>query len=109
MPNGHGGVPFLAGPILLGLAFLFVFALPLPAGVFWLHWVRLAACVLLAAGLGWRVAYYRYLHAVDDYGGAYTPKEVYVQSARRYWAAVPVYSMLFAAVAFAIFWWRGLP
>jgi hypothetical protein len=52
MPNGHGGVPFLAGPIFLGFAFVFVFSLPLPGDVVWLHWVRLAVCVLLAAALG---------------------------------------------------------
>lgn len=106
MPNGHGGSPFLGAPIVFAILFAVMASLPNPQRLGWL-WV--AVCLLFAAVAGWRLAYYLHLRAADEYDGAYTSPDAYKRAARRYWIAAPIYSLLAAAVGFAILWWRGLP
>jgi hypothetical protein len=108
MPNGHGGVPYLGGPILCTIMFAIFASLP-PGDACWLAWMRVLVCVLLAAAVGWRLAYYLHLYRVDDYGGAYTPPDVYRAASRRYWIAAPLYAIITAITGFGILWWRGLP
>jgi len=45
----------------------------------------------------------------DEYGGAYTPPDVYRRAARRYWCLAVVYAILTTTVGYGILWWRGLP
>ena len=106
MPNGHGGVPFLAGPIAFSIAFAVLVSLPPKVQPGW-WWV--AGCVMLAALAGWRLAYNLHMRNADEYGGGYTPPDVYRRAARRYWALAPVYAILAGAMGFGIVWWRGLP
>ena len=108
MPNGHAGVPYFGGPILFAIMFA-AFAWPPFGDSGWLAWTRLGVCLLLAAAVGWRLAYYFHLHKFDDYGGAYTPPDVYRRASRRYWIAAPIYAILTAVAGFGILWWRGLP
>ncbi len=108
MPNGHGGIPFLGAPILLAILFAAIAWLPgkLEGG---LGWAQVGFCVLLAGGLGWRLAYHLHMWNADDYGGAYTSKDVYHRALRRYRALAVVYTAISASAGFGILWWRGLP
>ena len=64
---------------------------------------------MLAALVGWRLAYHLHLRNVDDYGGAYAAPEVYRRAAARYRVMAVVYTILASGVGFGILWWRGLP
>ena len=104
MPNGHGGAPFLGGPIILAIIFVVVVTLPLRES---LGWIWLAACVTLAASVGWRVAYHLHMRHADEYGGAYIAPEEYQRAVRRYRLMAVVYAAIGAAVGYGIVWWRG--
>jgi hypothetical protein len=106
MPNGHGGAPFMGGPIFFAVMFAVFAALPSRERLGW-AWVGI--CLVFAALAGWRLAYHQHMRAADEYGGAYTSREVYRQAARRYWILAPVYAVLATAAGFGILWWRGLP
>jgi hypothetical protein len=106
MPNGHGGVPFLGGPIVLAILFTCFVSLPLKAR---LGWAWVAICLIFAALVGWRLAYDLHMRDADAYGGAYTRPEIYRRAARRYWALAPIYAILATTLGFCILWWRGLP
>lgn len=108
MPNGHAGVPYCGGPVFFAMVFAFFVWLPLGEEG-WVPWVRFGICMALAAAIGWRIAYYVHMYDADDYGGAYTPPDVYQRASRRYWVAVPFYALLTAAAGFGVLWWRGLP
>lgn len=107
MPNGHGGVPFFAGPVVLAIAFVFLLRLPLGQDG-WLAWARVGVCLVLAAAMGWRVAYYLHMHSADEYGGGYTAADAYQRARRRYRIAAPIYSALLVLAALAILRWQGL-
>jgi hypothetical protein len=68
MPNGHGGVPYFGGPVVLAMMFAFLMWLPFAEGG-WLAWTRFGVCMILAAAIGWRVAYYIHMYGADEYGG----------------------------------------
>ena len=106
MPNGHGGVPFLGTPIFFAAMFATFAGLPLKTR---LGWAWVAICLVLAALVGWRLAYNLHMWDADEYGGAYTEPDVYRRAARRYRVLAVVYTVLTAAVGFSILWWRGLP
>ena len=106
MPNGHGGVPFLALPIMLIVIFVTVVALPVGPRFGW-AWV--GVCLLLAALIGWRLAYDLHMRDADEYGGAYTPADVYRRAVLRYRSLVVIYVAVTAGLGFWILWWRGLP
>jgi len=106
MPNGHGGVPFLGAPIFFAVMFAVFASLPFEAP---LGWAWVALCLMLAALVGWRLAYHLHMRDADEYGGAYTAPDVYRRAARRYRILATVYTMLATAVGFCILWWRGLP
>jgi len=108
MPNGHGGVPFLGAPILFAVMFAVLASLP-PGLQGTLGWVRVAFCLVLAALVGWRLAYNLHMRDADEYDGAYTPPDEYRRAARRYWVLAPVYTVLSTSAGFAILWWIGLP
>ena len=106
MPNGHGGVPFLGGPIVIALllAFFVAFARDaLPRAV----WV--GGCVGLAGLIGWRIAYHLHMRHADEYGGAYIEPDAYRRARRRYLLFAPLYAVLAAAAGFLIAGWRGGP
>jgi hypothetical protein len=75
----------------------------------WLAWTRVLLCMILAAAVGWRLAYYFHLYGVDDYGGAYTPPDIYRRANRRYWILAPIYATITMIVGLGILWRRGLP
>ena len=106
MPNGHGGVPFLSGPIFFAVMFAAFAGLPLKAR---LGWAWVAICLVLAALVGWRLAYNLHMRDADEYGGGYTPLDVYRRAVRRYRVLAVMYTVLTTAVGFGILWWRGLP
>jgi hypothetical protein len=106
MPNGHGGTPFLATPIMFAVLFAIFAGLPLKAR---LGWAWVAICLVLAALVGWRLAYDLHMRDADEYGGAYTPADDYRRAARRYRVLAVVYAALTTALGFGILWWRGLP
>jgi hypothetical protein len=108
MPNGHSGIPYLGGPILFTIMFTTFAWLPVGSDA-WFVWTRVVVCLLLAAAIGWRPAYYFHMYDADDYGGAYTPPELYRQASRRYWVAAPIYAIITAVAGLGILWWRGLP
>jgi hypothetical protein len=108
MPNGHSGVPYLSGPVLFAIMFATFAWLPFGHGC-WFAWTRAGICLLFAAAIGWRLAYYVHMYSADEYGGAYTPPDVYRQASRRYWIAAPIYAVLTAAAGFGILWCSGLP
>jgi hypothetical protein len=108
MPNGHGPVPYFGGPILCAISFAFFVCLPF-GDKGWPAWARFCFCMVLAAAIGWRVAYYVHMYEADNYGGAYTPPEVYRRASRHYWIAAPFYSVLTAAAGLGVLWWCGLP
>jgi hypothetical protein len=102
MPNGHGGAPFLASPILLAIVFAALVALS-PGG-----WAWSALSLIVAAAAGWRLAYHLHLREADEYGGAYTSADAYQRALRRYRIAAAVYGVLAVAAGFAVLRWRGL-
>jgi len=106
MPNGHGGVPFLGAPIVFAIMFATFAALPFKV---WLGWAWVVICLVLAALVGWRLAYHLHMRDADEYGGAYTSPDVYRRATRRYWCMAVVYTALTTTVGFGILWWRGLP
>jgi hypothetical protein len=106
MPNGHGGIPFLGAPIAFSILFAVFAGLPLKERFGW-AWV--VVCLVLAALVGWRLAYHLHMRDADEYGGAYTPPEVYRRTARRYRVLAVVYTVLATTLGFGILWWRGLP
>jgi hypothetical protein len=106
MPNGHGGVPFLGAPILFAVMFATFVGLPLKDRLGW-AWVGI--CLVLAALVGWRLAYNLHMRDADEYGGGYTPPAVYRQAARRYRVLAVVYTVLTTTMGLGILWWRGLP
>ncbi len=108
MPNGHGGVPFLGAPIVFAVMFAAFAWLPFEVQG-WLGWAQVAICLLLAALFGWRLAYNLHMWDADEYGGGYTPPDVYRRAARRYWVLAVVYTILTTSAGFGILWWRGLP
>lgn len=108
MPNGHGGVPYLGGPVLFAIMFA-IFASLSPGDTGWLAWGRVLVCLILGAAVGWRLAYYFHLYKFDDYGGAHTPPDVYRRASRRYWIMAPIYGIITTVTGFGILWWRGLP
>lgn len=65
--------------------------------------------MMLAALVGWRLAYHLHMRDADEYGGAYTAPDVYQRAARRYRILAMIYTILATAVGFCILWWRGLP
>jgi len=75
MPNGHSGVPFLGGPMVLAVMFFACCAsLPFKER---LGWAWVAICLIFAALAGWRLAYDLHMRDADEYGGAYAPPEVH--------------------------------
>jgi hypothetical protein len=108
MPNGHGGVPFLGSPILLAIMFAVLAWLPVEQHS-WFGWPRVGICLFLAALIGWRLAYHLHMWDADDYGGGYTPPEIYRRAARRYRVLAVLYTAVSLSVGFGILWWRGLP
>lgn len=106
MPNGHGGVPFFGTPIIFAVMFAIFAGLPLKTR---LGWAWVAICLVLAALVGWRLAYDLHMRDADEYGGAYTPPDVYRRAARRYWCLAVAYAVLTTTVGFGILWWCGLP
>jgi hypothetical protein len=107
MPNGHGGFPYLGGPILFALLFTFFVWLPLPNHVA-IIWGRLCVCLILAAMFGWRVAYYIHMYHADEYDGAYTPPEIRQRAIRQYRRAIPLYVFVAIVIGLGTLWWRGL-
>lgn len=107
MPNGHGGYPFLGGPILLAVLFTVTAFLPLEARG-WLGGLRVAICLLLAALVGWRLAYHLHLRHSDGYGGAYTSPAVYRRAVLRYWILALLYAAIMTGAGYAVLRWRGL-
>ena len=106
MPNGHGGVPFLGAPIVLSIMFTVFAVLPYKERF---GWVWVAVCLLLAALVGWRLAYHLHMWNADEYGGAYSPPEVYRRVTRRYRLLAVVYACLTTTLGLGILWWLGLP
>lgn len=107
MPNGHGGVPYLGGPILFAIMFITFARVPF-GNDGWFVWIRIAICVLLAAAIGWRIAYYVHMYDADEYGGAYTPPDFRRQATHRYWIAAPIYAVVTAIAGLGILRWFGV-
>jgi hypothetical protein len=105
MPNGHGGYPFLGGPVLFAILFAAFAAFPVKD----IGWTWVAACLAFAALAGWRLAYHLHMRDADEYDGAYTSRDEYRRAARRYRIAAAIYAVLAAAAGYGILWWRGLP
>jgi hypothetical protein len=105
MPNGHGGAPHLGAPIIFAVMFAIIAGLPLKARFGW-SWI--AVCLVLAALVGWRLAYHLHMRDADEYGGAYTPADAYRRAARRYRILAMVYAVLTTALGLGILWWCGL-
>lgn len=103
MPNGHGGMPFMGGPVFLAVAFLVAALLPQGPAFGW-PWVVL--CLAIAALIGWRVAYHLYMRGADEYGGAYTSPEKYALALRTYRLRALAYAAVAAVVASGVLWWR---
>jgi hypothetical protein len=102
MPNGHGGAPFLAAPILFAVG-------AAAAALLRLGWASVGLCVLFAGLAGWRLAYHLHLRDADEYGGAYTSPDVHSRATQRYRIAAVIYGIIAAAGALGLLWWRGLP
>jgi hypothetical protein len=107
MPNGHGGYPFLGAPVLCAILFAVLAWLPLGSAG-WLAWLRVALCLLLAALIGWRLAYHLHLRHSDDYGGAYTAPERYRRAMLRYRVLALLYAVITSGAGFAILRWRAM-
>ena len=83
MPNGHGGIPFLGAPVLLGI---------LTALLVW--WYRATGSVIpqvliyiSTALFGWRLAFHITMWDVMEYGGGYTSEEDMTKAKRRFMGA----------------------
>ncbi|MBF0327810.1 MAG: hypothetical protein HQL10_01480 [Nitrospirae bacterium] len=72
-------------------------------------WLWVAICLVFAALGGWRLAYHLHMWDADEYGGAYTPPDIYQRTLKRYRILSMVYAVLAAVLGFCILWWRGLP
>jgi hypothetical protein len=107
MPNGHGGIPHFGSPILFGLMFCAALFWPLAPDAA-LQWTRVWICVVLAALVGWRLAYHLYMWRAEEYSGYMTPEE-YRRAIRRYAGFAAAYAIVAAVAALALLWWRGLP
>jgi hypothetical protein len=83
MPNGHGGVPFLGGPIVLAILFTCFVSLPLKAR---LGWAWVAICLIFAALVGWRLAYTPGLRSTGGRRAGTGLSRRYMRSSRRLWA-----------------------
>jgi hypothetical protein len=108
MPNGHGGFPWMGGPLLLALAAAIVAALPAAVRDRF-GWSWAGACLALVGLAGWRLAYHLHMWGADEYGGAYTSPEKYRRAALRYYGFAAAYALLAMGAAFGVLWWRGLP
>jgi len=107
MPNGHGGYPWMGGPILLGIVFLILLFLPLdPRSV--LGGTRVILSLLVAGIFGCRLAYHVHMRSADAYEGAYTDPAAFRRARRRYLIACVVYSVTAVYVAHLILEARGL-
>jgi hypothetical protein len=104
MPNGHGGKPFLATPLILALLFAGVarYAVQATPPALWI-----AIGVVLAGLAGWSLSYDLHMRSADEYSGAYTSAEERQRAQRRYRMGVVVYALISIAIACAVLWWRG--
>lgn len=93
MPNGHGGYPFMGGPVLLLIAFLVVLFLPVDPGASHAGAIEILGLVV-AAMFGCRLAYHLHMRKADGYGGAYTDPDKYRTARTRYWIACVVYGAI---------------
>ena len=107
MPNGHGGYPWMGGPVLLAIAFAVLLFLPAdPASV---HGRAIPLlCLVIAAVFGCRLAYHLHMRKADDYGGAYTRPEVFRRARLTYLAACVVYAAVAVYLAHLAVEARGL-
>ena len=107
MPNGHGGYPFLGSPILLAILFAVTQAwkVPVPSS---LNTVRVAACIAMAAGAGWRLAYHLHMREADAYSGQFLKEGERERMLKRYIVLAIVYAVIAGAAGAAILKMRGL-
>ena len=98
MPNGHGGYPWMGGPILLLIVFLVVLYLPIDPESS-LSGVREIAGIVIGALFGCRVAYHVHMRHADAYEGAYTNSEVRGRARTRYVIACIAYGAIGAWLA----------
>lgn len=93
MPNGHGGYPWMGGPLLLLLAFLGLLFFPVDP-----HSAGGGAVSVLALGaaglFGCRLAYHLHMRRADAYGGGYTAPDAYRRARIRYGVACFVYAVI---------------
>jgi hypothetical protein len=107
MPNGHGGYPFLGSPILLAILFALTQAwdVPVPST---LNTARVAACIVMAAAAGWRLAYHLHMRAADAYSGQFLKEGEREAARKRYVTLAVVYALIAGAIGTAILRMRGL-
>ena len=105
MPNGHGGYPFMGSPVLIGLMLGVALAYRVDPGSRY-HSFRIATCLVLAAALGWRLAYHLHMRAADEYGGAYVDATERAVLVRRYRIFTAVY--ILAALGVVVLWMFSL-
>lgn|SRR5574341_727227 len=99
MPNGHGGVPYMAGPVLFLILCVVAALLKQRFG-----WAAVAASVAFAGLAGWRLGYYLHFWDADEYDGAYTRPDEYRRARRRYFAFGALYALVAMAVVSVVIW-----
>jgi len=98
MPNGHGGYPWMGGPILLAIGFLILLFLPLASDSAFAR-ARPMLGLVVAGVFGCRLAYHLHMRRADAYGGGYTDPDAYRRARRRYALACVGYSAAAVYVA----------
>ncbi|MEX2179286.1 MAG: hypothetical protein WD801_11280 [Gemmatimonadaceae bacterium] len=107
MPNGHGGYPWMGGPILLALTFLVLLFLPLDAQSV-AGRARPLVSLVVAGLFGCRLAYHLHMRRADAYGGGYTDPAAFRRAKRRYAAACVGYAVVSVYLAHLAAEARGL-
>ncbi len=101
MPNGHNATPRIWHPLVFFGATVLAASFYADNRSAWLA----AACVLLAAGFGWRLSFSIVMWDAMEYGGAYTPPEQMASARRRHATAASVLALCSVAAITGVLGW----
>ena len=102
MPNGHGGIPRWGSPVAFSLYFIGLVYMRVATSFGpWTVWTAL----VVAAVVGWRIAWHHHMFDAMDYEGAYTAEDVIARARKRYFIAAPIYISIAVGAAAALLYY----
>lgn len=106
MPNGHGGYPYMGGPIALALLFALLLFLNLnPESL--AGRARPILALVVAGWFGCKLAYHLHFRRLDEYEGAYIEPEARRRGRSRYRVACVMYAAVSVYLGHLAIEWRG--